>query len=74
MLNRREFLKLSGALAAGAVITLSSLNDVAAAWNGPPPSTAPLYRLHGHSRSGCAYRPELADIWSGGGAQLPDMI
>jgi len=47
---------------------------VAAAWNGPPPSTAPLYRLHGHSRSGCAYRPELADIWSGGGAQLPDMI
>ncbi len=74
MLNRREFLKLSGALAAGAVITLSSLNEVAAAWSDPPPREAPLYRLHGHSRSGCAYRPELADIWSGGGAQLPDMI
>jgi len=74
MLNRREFLKLSGALAAGAVITLSSLNEVAAAWSDPPPRPAPLYRFHGHSRSGCAFRPELTDIWAGGGAQLPEMI
>lgn len=73
MLNRREFLKLSTVLAAGAVVTLSSAGEVLS-WNAEPPIDKPIYRLHGHSRSGCAFRPELADLWAGGGAQLPDMV
>jgi len=73
MLNRRDFLKLSSLLAAGAVVALSSASEVLA-WNAEPPADKPIYRLHGHSRSGCAFRPELADLWAGGGAQLPDMV
>jgi hypothetical protein len=73
MLDRREFLKLSSVLAAGAVVALSSASDVLA-WGDKLPSEKPIMRLHGHSKSGCAYRPELADLWAGGGASLPDML
>jgi len=73
MLNRREFLKLSSVLAAGAVVALTPVSEVLS-WNAEPPTEKPVYRIHGHSRSGCAYRPELADLWAGGGAQLPDMV
>ena len=73
MLNRREFLKLSAVLSAGAVIALSSPAQVLA-WDQTPPRVRPILQYHGHSRSGCAFRPELTDIWAGGGAQLPDMI
>jgi hypothetical protein len=73
MLNRREFMKLSTVLAAGAVVTLSTTAD-ALTWDRQPSSSKPLMRLHGHSKSGCAFRPELVDLWAGGGAQLPDML
>jgi hypothetical protein len=73
MLDRREFLKLSTALAAGAVITLSAAGEVVA-WGNVPPSDKPIFRITGHSKSGCAFRPELVDLWAGGGAQLPDML
>jgi len=73
MLNRREFLKLSTALAAGAVVAISSAGEVLS-WTEKPPSRKVIYRIHGHSRSGCAYRPEVVDLWAGGGSQLPDMV
>ncbi len=73
MLNRREFMKLSSILAAGAVVALSSASEVLA-WGEKQPSARPIYHMHGHSKSGCAYRPELVDLWNGGGAQLPDML
>jgi len=73
MLNRREFLKLSAVLSAGAVIALSSTAQVLA-WDKTPPRIKPILHYRGHSRSGCAFRPELTDIWAGGGAQLPDTI
>jgi hypothetical protein len=73
MLNRREFIKLSTVLAAGAVMTLSAAGEVLA-WNEETPAERPIYRMHGHSRSGCAYRPELVDLWAGGGAELPEML
>ena len=73
MLSRREFLKVTAVLSAGAVISLSGAAQVTA-WDQPPPKAKPVYRYHGHDRSGCAFRPELTDIWAGGGAQLPDMI
>lgn len=73
MLNRREFLKLSSVLAAGAAISLTSFSEVAG-WDKSRAPDAPILRYHGHARSGCAFRPELTDIWAGGGAQLPDMV
>lgn len=73
MLNRREFLKLSTVLAAGAVVSLSTAGRVLA-WDHRARTTRPLYRLHGHNKSGCAFRPELVDLWSGGGADLPDTV
>jgi hypothetical protein len=74
MLNRRDFLKLSSMLAAGAVVTLSSASEILA-WGRAPRNIGRhnLY-FHGHSKSGCAFRPELVDLWSGGGAQLPDNL
>jgi hypothetical protein len=72
MLNRREFLKLSGVLAAGAVVALSSAGEILA-WNKQPPAR-PIMRLYGHNKSGCAFRPELVDLWAGGGASIPDML
>ncbi len=73
MLNRREFLKLSSVLAAGAAISLTSYSEVVG-WNNSRIPARPILRHHGHARSGCAFRPELTDIWAGGGAQLPDMV
>ena len=73
MLNRREFMKLSTVLAVGAVVTLSTTAE-ALVWDNQPSAPKPLLRLHGHSKSGCAFRPELVDLWTGGGAQLPDML
>jgi hypothetical protein len=73
MLNRREFLKLSSVLAAGAAISLTSFSEVI----GRDPLYVPLKPIlhhRGHARSGCAFRPELTDIWAGGGAELPDAI
>ncbi len=73
MLNRRDFLKLSSILAAGAVISLSSFSEVAG-WDDTRRADRPILRLRGDARSGCAFRPGLTDIWAGGGAQLPDMV
>jgi hypothetical protein len=73
MLNRRDFLKLSSILAAGAVISISSFSEVAG-WDDTRRIDRPILRLRGDARSGCAFRPELTDIWAGGGAQLPDMV
>lgn len=76
MLKRREFLKLSALLAAGAVITVSGVDAVAAITFEPQSAIEhrPLYRFHGHARSGCAFRPELTDMWAGGGAVLPENL
>ena len=73
MLNRREFLKLSSVLAAGAAISLTSFNEIAG-WDKSRIPARPAFHHHGHARSGCAFRPELTDIWAGGGAQLPEMV
>ncbi len=73
MLNRRDFLKTSGLLAAGTVLSLTSAAQVMD-WVDPLPTARPIMRLSGHARSGCAYRPELVDLWAGGGSQLPDML
>ena len=76
MLKRRDFLKLSGLLAGGAVIALATTPS-AMEWSeaGSGKSVAPpIYRFHGHAKSGCSFRPELTDLWSGGGAQLPDLL
>jgi hypothetical protein len=78
MLKRRDFLKLSGVLAAGTVASLASPSSIWGLETEPPlpapTQLPPIYRIHGHARSGCAYRPELAAIWSGGGAQLPEFL
>ncbi|MFH1699356.1 MAG: hypothetical protein ABIE07_02115 [Candidatus Zixiibacteriota bacterium] len=76
MLKRREFLQLSTLLAAGAVVTLSSAGEILAIDDEPiiEDSSCPILRFHGHARSGCAFRPELTDMWHGGGGQLPDMV
>jgi len=74
MLERREFLKLSTVLAAGAVLTFSAAGEILAADDEPETGQKirPPLRYRGHARSGCAFRPELSAVWAGGGAQLPD--
>ncbi len=74
MLNRREFLKLSAMLAAGATIVATSIDTVLAVEYTPEikNQNVPLYRFHGHAKSGCAFRPELTDSWAGGGAVIPE--
>jgi hypothetical protein len=76
MLKRREFLQLSALLAAGAVVTISSAGEILAIDEEPISidSSRPILRFHGHARSGCSFRPELTDMWQGGGSQLPDMV
>ncbi|MEE9443473.1 MAG: hypothetical protein V3V99_12480 [candidate division Zixibacteria bacterium] len=76
MLKRREFLQLSALLAAGAVVTLSSAGEILAINDELviTGSSRPILRFHGHARSGCSFRPELTDMWHGGGGQLPDMV
>ena len=74
MLTRRNFLKTSAVLSLGAVLPLSMADSILAV---PPPSRpeAPPRRflpLQGHKRSGCAFHPEKVDIWSGGGAVVPE--
>jgi hypothetical protein len=73
MLKRREFIRLSTVLAAGAVLPLAAADNIRSFEVLPVRTSAhrPLYRLHGHKKSGCAFCPELVDIWSGGGAVLP---
>ncbi|MCK5127820.1 MAG: twin-arginine translocation signal domain-containing protein [candidate division Zixibacteria bacterium] len=74
MLKRRDFLKLSVIVAAGAAVPFSGLES-AIAMNFTPLSeytVKPIYRFHGHAKSGCAFRPELTDMWAGGGAVLPE--
>lgn len=73
MLNRREFLKLSSVLAAGAAISLTSFSEIVG-WDRGRVLKTPILRYRGHARSGCAFRPELTDIWSGGGSELPDAL
>ncbi|MEZ5360620.1 MAG: hypothetical protein R3F48_17540 [Candidatus Zixiibacteriota bacterium] len=74
MLDRREFMILSAILAAGATITLTGVDSVLAIEpiDNRMPKEVPLYRFHGHAKSGCAFRPEITDIWAGGGAVLPE--
>lgn len=73
MLKRREFIKLSTVLAAGAVLPVTAVGKISSCEVSSLRGRArpPLYRLHGHKKSGCAFYPELVDIWSGGGAVLP---
>lgn len=61
-------------LAAGATLVMTGVESVLAiepTMNKTPTPPA-LYRYHGHARSGCAFRPEMTDIWAGGGAVLPE--
>lgn len=76
MLARREFLKLSVMMAAGAVIPLSLVKDAVAVEQAPLAinDAPPIFHLHGHKKSGCAFHPEKVDLWAGGGAQLPDFL
>jgi len=74
MLKRREFIKLSSLCTAGLMLPLSIVDDVKAD-NIPdrsPRRRLPVMHYHGHRQSGCAFHPELVDIWAGGGAALPD--
>ncbi len=81
MLKRREFLKLSSLLASGAVLALATTPS-AMEWHDAGATGAattggsvlPNYHFSGHARSGCSFRPELTDLWAGGGAQLPDLL
>jgi hypothetical protein len=74
MLNRREFIRISAVLAAGAALPLSMADRVMAINTSHPAGNGirPVFRLHGHKKSGCAFQPELVDIWAGGGAQIPE--
>ncbi len=74
MLDRRKFLKFVGITAAGAALSLKGPTSLFAQQMAPetnPPDLPPMY-LRGHKRSGCAFRPEMTDIWAGGGAVLPE--
>lgn len=74
MLDRREFIKISAMLAAGATLSLAGVEKVLAVESvSPEPHIdRPLYRFHGHAKSGCAFRPEITDVWAGGGAVVPE--
>lgn len=76
MLARREFIKLTAILAAGAVLPVLPTDDLECAIKSMAPSRSPrpILRFHGHKKSGCAFHPELTDIWAGGGAALPEFI
>lgn len=74
MLDRRKFLKIVGITAAGAAVSMGNPTNLFAERSAPPattPQLPPMY-LRGHKRSGCAFRPEITDIWAGGGAGLPE--
>ena len=76
MLARREFIKLSAILAAGAVLPVIPGENAECTITTitPSRSSRPILRLHGDKKSGCAFHPELTDIWAGGGAALPDYV
>ena len=76
MLARREFIKLSAMLAAGAALPIIPGQEIEAAVIGLTAGRGPrpILRLHGHKKSGCAFHPELTDIWEGGGAELPEFV
>ena len=73
MLNRREFIRLSAVLAAGSLMPAIPFADThgASGQNIHKAARRPVMHLRGHKKSGCAFHPELTDIWEGGGAQLP---
>jgi|WetSurMetagenome_2_1015567.scaffolds.fasta_scaffold223753_2 hypothetical protein len=74
MLDRRKFLKIVGITAAGAAVSMGSPSSLFAERSAPEARVAelpPMY-LRGHKRSGCAFRPEMTDIWAGGGGMLPE--
>ncbi len=76
LLARREFIKLSAILAAGAVLPVLPGDDalcmVSPVEHGHSPKS--VFHFRGHKKSGCAFHPELTDIWAGGGAELPECI
>ncbi len=76
MLDRRHFIQTIALLAAGATISILPAKKLLALAGRP--STAlrnlPPMPYRGHKRSGCAFRPELTDLWSGGGAHLPEHL
>lgn len=76
MLTRREFIKLTAVLAAGTAVTMSLAGNVPALADTTLPSASrrPLLHHVGHARSGCSFRPELSDMWAGGGAELPENL
>ncbi len=76
MLNRRKFLQAAGITVAGAAVSMTKPIDLFAQRIASPHNAPelPTMQYSGHKRSGCASRPELADIWHGGGWELPDNL
>ncbi len=70
MLKRREFIRLSAIIAAGAVLPLEILQKATAAEVQPSPRVRAggYHHLFGHKKSGCAARPEAIDFFRGGPA------
>ena len=75
MLDRRKFLQAAGITVAGVAVSLAKPIDLFAARMAPQNiPDLPVMQYRGHKRSGCATRPELAEIWHGGGWELPDNL
>ncbi len=72
MLKRRDFLKTTAALSIGALLPLSLADHLSAEPRPEPAAPRPFLPHHGHVKSGCAFRPEMAQIWAGGGGALPE--
>ena len=64
---RRDFLKASSLVMGGMLILreIPSLED-RPEYTGNVKRFKPTYRFHGHARSGCASRPELAPLVESG--------
>jgi len=71
---RRDFIKSAGLAIGGTLI----LNNLSFAENllGPKTESSPkprVYHFHGHARSGCATRPELAPFLEKGFCMMPPL-
>jgi len=71
---RRDFIKSAGLTIGGVLV----LNNLSFAENllGPKTESSPkprVYHFHGHARSGCATRPELAPFLEKGFCMMPPL-
>lgn len=76
MLDRRKFIQAAALLAAGAMMSFLPAKQLLALAgpSGVALRSLPPMPYRGHKRSGCAFRPELTDLWAGGGAHLPELL